>query len=189
MASLNRRDMLSLTGEALTLALQPAKGSFELARRDGRIRLAPLLMRARLRRSDGRGQHLVSTILGAPEAEAVPALETPLGAFPGLRARVRGNLPFALRMELALLPEGDAGLCRAVVENHDRGPAQVFELIPLAYRGADPGLEMGTGYTSWSLYRTGYQSWSPAGTRAVMDYDLAPRFFFPRTVGATPRTP
>jgi len=184
----NRPEVVALTGEALELTLDPAGGSFGLARRDGRIRFAPLLMHARVRRDDGRGQHLVSTVLGAREAEAVKALETPLGSFPGLRARVQGNLPFALRMELALLPGQDSGLCRVVVENHDQGPARVFELSPLAYRGADPGLEMGTGYGSWSFYRTGYQSWSPAGTKRVLDHDYAPRFFFPRVVGANPRT-
>ena len=185
---MNRRKPLSLSGTELNLELDPARGCFSLARRDGSISFGPLLMRARLETAGGRGRHLHSAVLAVAEAEAASKLDTPLGPLPGLRAWVKGDLPFALRMELALSPDRDFGLCRAVIENHDQGPARVFEISPLAYRGADPGLLMGTGYASWSFYRAGYQSWSIAGTKRVMDYDYAPRFFLPRTVGAGPHT-
>ena len=185
---MKRDQKLSLSGAVLNLKLDPAQGCFSLTRGDDKIAFGPLLMRARLERPNGHGLHLVSTVLGAAAAEPIAKLATPLGALPGLCARVKGELPFVLRMELALSPDQDYGLCRAVIENHDSEPARVFEISPLAYRGADPGLTMGTGYGSWSFYRAGYQSWSIAGTRRVMDYDYAPRFFLPRVIGAGPHT-
>ena len=185
---MNRREKLCLSSAALHLELDPEKGCFRVARRDERISFGPLSMRARIERANGRGLHLHSSVMGTATAEPVEQLATPLGSFPGLMARVQGEAPFALRLELALSPDQDYGLCRAVIENHDQGPARVFELSPLAYRGADPGLSMGTGYGSWSFYRTGYQSWSIAGTKRVMDYDFAPRFFLPRVAGAGPHT-
>jgi hypothetical protein len=175
--------------EALSLAFAVEPAGVTVSRLDGAITFGPLCAWVRIGRVQGKMQNLVSTLIsGWAVEEAV--IETPLGSIPGLRAVLdqEDARPVRLIWELAL-GGGEELLGRLRLENHDRDALRVFELAPLAYRGADPGLDMGAGYPGWRFYRAGYQSWTPAGSLGVMDADFKPRFFFPSRSGTNPLTP
>ncbi len=189
-----REGGIILRGKVLEFNLDTDQRCFYIRRRDDRIRFGPLIMHCRLERSGKRPLEILPPILKMSEPEFNDRVETPLGPAGLLSMEVLGDLPFRMIQEFAFFPENEFILARLKIQNLDSGPVRVFELVPLAYRGAGDGsegsvgLEMGTGYGSWSFYRTGYQSWSVAGTKKILDHDYAPRFFFPRVVGANPRT-
>jgi alpha-galactosidase len=182
-------DPIGLEREELKLELNPGAGTITVRRRDGAISFGPLLCRARFRSAGGRAFDPISTLVPGWKAEAVE-IETPIGRAPGLRAILDAapGLPVALYWEIALIGEADA-LFRLSLENRDPHAITLTELVPVGYRGADPGLDLGAGYLGWRFFRLGYQSWSPAGSIGVMDRDWAPRFFLPSRGSMNPRAP
>ncbi|MFO8056342.1 MAG: alpha-galactosidase [bacterium] len=175
--------------EELSLSLLREPLSAVLSYKDGRIVFGPLVGRAHvIRQSEAVHDPNTSLVQGWKVAES--EIETPLGALPGVRAELAGipGLPLTLWWEWALAGRGDA-LVRLIITNTDPAPVKLGWIVPVAYRGAEPGLDMGAGYTSWRFFRTGYQSWSPAGSMPVTGEDYKPRFFIPSRAGTNPRTP
>lgn len=182
-------DPLKLSRDQLEVALDPAGLSALVRRTDGAVAFGPILCRARFRTADEKAFDPGSTLAPGWTADSAE-IDTPLGPAPGLRAILDAapGLPARLVWEIALIG-GDDALFRLTLENRDRGPITLTELVPIGYRGADPGLDLGVGYLGWRFFGLGYQSWSPAGSVGVMETDVAPNFFLPARSGMNPRTP
>jgi alpha-galactosidase len=191
--------VIRIERDELALIFDPGAGTAQVARRDEAIGFGPLAAWARLR-PPGDRMHVPVSSLTPGWAVEEAEIETPVGAGPGLRATLADapGLPARLIWELALV--GGEGLaarmsilndpgCKPVLLGRKPVPLRVFEMSPLAYRGADPGLEMGAGFTAWRFYRTGYQSWSPAGSVGVMAPDVKPRFGLAGRSTVSARTP
>lgn len=176
-------------GAGLVLEFDPRAGTAKISRADGSISFAPLVCRASFREASEKAHDPVSSLARPWQAET-QEVNTPLGEHPGIIALLDTvpGLPARITWEIAIARD-DQALARISLENKSERPIKVFHLSPLAYRGADPGLDMGAGYPGWRIYRTGYQSWSPAGSMGVMDHDYKPRFFLPSRSGTNPRTP
>ena len=186
---MGKASVMRLERDALALEFNCEAGSFLVKRIDEAVTFGPLLARAHFRSAAGKSFDPVSTLAQGWSVERAE-IETPLGPAPGFRAALDNisGLPARITWELALLG-GEEVLARVSIKNQDRYALRLFEMVPLGYRGADPGLDLGAGYGSWRFYRTGYQSWSPAGSIKVLDPDYKPRFFLPSRSGTNPRTP
>jgi alpha-galactosidase len=178
-----------LQRDKIKIELDREGGTVVVCRKDGAVAFGPLLSRVKFKGVGGKAFDPVSSLVDGWRAKE-SEVETPAGAGPGFRA-VLGDvqaLPVRITWEAALTGGEDA-VARVAVENTGAHPIRLYDLVPLGYRGADPGLDMGAGYMGWRFYRTGYQSWSPAGSISVMDEDYKPRFFLPSRAGTNPRTP
>lgn len=171
------------------LKVREAVGDLIAGRDDGSITFGPLTCRLSFRRVSEKAHDVASSAVKGWRWEPAE-VETPVGSGPGFRAELSAvpGLPARIVWEAALLDSGEL-VARISLENLDSHAFRVDELCPLTYRGADPGLDMGAGYLTWRIYRTGYQSWSPAGSIGVMEPDYRPRFFLPSRSGMNPRTP
>ncbi len=180
--------LIRVSGKLLELVWDKAAGSYIISRQDEKVRFGPLHMQVRLDRADGRTINMDSSLLSVPDVQVQDSMDTPLGATTGIRAKVKANVPYGMTLEVAAFEDKDYVLARMILTNNDLGPAKVYEMSPMSYTGADPGLELGPGYGAWKFYRTGFQSWSPAGSIGVLEPDYKPNFFLPRKAGVNPRT-
>ncbi len=177
-----------LEGEKIEVIVDQSGPSITAGRKDGGITFGPLGAWAAIRTADSA--YSVSTSLVPGWKIESAEIETPLGAFPGVRLEASGvhGLPVSALWEVAICGDEEV-LARLTLTNAGDETLQINETSPLAFRGADPALDMGAGYVGWRFYRTGYQSWTPAGSIGVMDEDYKPRFFLPSRSGTNSRTP
>jgi len=180
---------IEISRDQLRLSYDPATNSVSVARTDGAVAFGPILCRARFRSAGEKAYDPVSTMAPGWQTEATE-IATPFGPAPGVRATLDAapGLPARLCWEMALLG-GEEALFRLTLENRDTHAFKLTELVPVGYRGADPGLDLGVGYLGWRCFGLGYQSWSPSGSVGVMEADAAPRFCLPARSGMNPRTP
>jgi len=164
-------------------------GQAVLGRLDGTIVFGPLFPRLEARELSGKAYNPSGSIVEGFRTEEAD-MNSPAGGGPGLRMTLAGGdgLPLRLVWELCLVGGEDCAV-RLLVLNTGPVSLKLFEVIPVSYRGADPGLAMGAGYSSWRFYRTGYQSWSPAGSVSIMGRECKPGFFLPARSSVNPRTP
>jgi len=178
-----------ISRDDLTLSVGHGPLAAVLSYKQDKIVFGPLVGRAHLITETGRFHDPNTSLVGGWQVTE-EEISTPAGEAPGLRAVLTGvpGLPLTVTWQWALIGGGDA-LVRMEVANQADRPMNIGKIVPLAYRGADPGLDMGAAYTAWRVYRTGYQSWSPAGSIAATGEDHKPRFFLPSRAGTNPRTP
>jgi alpha-galactosidase len=185
---MSESNRMVLANETLGLELDRDQCSVSIRRVDGSIAFGPLIARVHLVTASGKAFNLHTSLVEGFDFEE-REVETPLGPLPGLVATL-GRLPgidARLRWEWALAGAEDA-LARVSLENNTGEKMTLKSLSPAAYRGADPGLDMGAGYLAWRFYELGYQSWSPAGSMGVMDRAPKPSFPLPKRMGTNPRT-
>ncbi len=182
-------DSFRLSRDHISLSLTREPFSVTLVYKDDRMVFGPLVGRAHAIHCNGKVHDPNTSLVHGWDVSEFEA-DTPLGPAPGVRAVLKdvSGLPLRLSWEWALVGGGDA-LARLSLTNIDRLPVNLGNLVPVAYRGAEPGLDMGAAYTAWRIHRTGYQSWSPAGSIAATAEDYKPRFFLPSRAGTNPRTP
>ncbi len=186
---MNQETNLAVKNERLALELDTKHSTIIASLLDSSISFGPLLTRVSFRDHSGKAYDPASSLVRGWKA-AQEEVDTPLGKSPGITAALEdvAGLPARLKWEIALIGEEDA-LFRTTLENRSTGQMTLLKMAPLAFRGADPGLSMGAGYSAWRFFRTGYQSWSPAGSTGVMDKDVKPGLLNPFQAGASPLTP
>jgi alpha-galactosidase len=146
----------------LRLRVELGELRFELARSDGRVRLARCYPRLR---SAGR-----SVPAGRAELESAGPVDTPIG--PATRLRLRAATDAAVELELELdVSEHEPGVvARLIARNAGDAPLAV-ESLELECTG----IELPGDPSSLRFYRMGYQSWSPAARLPLRGRDARPR--------------